>query len=331
MNKVLLKKYLNNTCSDQELEQVKQFLLQPESESLFHEVLEEAWQEMEDPELDLQAMATYRQQLMPRFQSDNGQVTTTRLWPRRWLKYAAILILPLMFGIYQFSKSKKEESAKIAFLEACNPKGQRSQITLSDSTVVYLGSNSKIRYPKTFAATREMELVGEAFFQVKRDTTRPFIIHTNKIQTKVLGTSFKIEAFQGSPIEVSVATGKVRVDRQANKANKQLTSVAVLTPGHLVNWDEKTGKAILNEVSIQELELWKNGNLTFNNQRLADVVAVLERCYDVNIKILSDDLSNYRINTTCSLNESIDKIMSVMSKAGSFKYKLERNQIIISN
>lgn len=332
MNKVLLKKYLNNTCSDQELEQVKQFLQQPESASLFREVLDEAWQEMEDPEVDLQAMATYRQQLMQNFQNDNEcRQKTVRLWPKRWLKYAAILVLPLMFGIYQFSKSNKEVSAKVALLEAYNPKGQRSTVTLSDGTIVYLGSNSKIRYPKTFASIREMELVGEAFFKVKRDPTRPFIIHTNKIQTKVLGTSFKIEAFQGSPIEVSVATGKVRVDRQANKSNKHLTSVAVLTPGHLVNWDEKTEKATLNDVSTRELELWKDGNLTFNNQRLADVVAVLERCYNVNIKILPDDLSDYRINTTCSLNESIDKIMSVMSKAGSFKYKLERNQIIISN
>lgn len=332
MNKVLLKKYLNNTCSDQELEQVKLFLQQPESASLFREVLDEAWQEMEDPELDLQAMAAYRQQVMQSFQSDNeSSQETTRLWPKRWLKYAAILVLPLTFGIYQFSKNNKEAPTKVALLEVYNPKGQRSKVTLSDGTLVYLGSNSKIRYPKTFATIREMELVGEAFFQVKRDTTRPFIIRTNKIQTKVLGTSFKIEAFQGSPIEISVATGKVSVDRQANKYNKHLTSVAVLTPGHLVNWDEKTEKATLNEVSTRELELWKDGNLTFNNQRLADVVAVLERCYNVNIKILSDDLSNYRINTTCSLNESIDKIMSVMSKAGSFKYKLERNQIIISN
>ena len=236
-----------------------------------------------------------------------------------------------MFGLYELSKNKKEIPVKIAFIESYNPKGQRSTITLSDGTVIYLGSNSKICYPKTFSNVREIELIGEAFFKVKRDPARPFIIHTNNIQTKVLGTSFKIEAFKGNPIEVSVATGKVTVDRQADPTKKQLTSVAVLTPGNLVNWDEKTKKATLAKISPQELEQWKDGNLTFNNQRLADVVAVLERCYNVKIHISSDTLSNYRINTTCSLNESITKIMDIMGKAASFKYKLKGDQIIISN
>jgi ferric-dicitrate binding protein FerR (iron transport regulator) len=334
LNKLLLKKYLNNTCSDQELEQVRQFLQQPESADLFREVFDEAWQEMEEPELDLHAMATYRQQLMQKLQSNNNNENvpeTTKLWPTRWMKYAAILILPVMFGIYQFSKNKKEIPVKIAFIESYNPKGQRSTITLSDGTVIYLGSNSKIRYPKTFSNIREMELIGEAFFKVKRDPSRPFIIHTNNIQTKVLGTSFKIEAFKGDPVEVSVATGKVRVDRQVDPTKKQLTSLAVLTPGNLVNWNEKTKKPTLAKVSTEELELWKDGVLTFNNQRLADVMAVLERRYNVNIRISSNKLSNYRINTTCSLDEPITKIIGVMGKAGGFGYKLENDQIIISN
>nr|WP_068888023.1 FecR family protein [Pedobacter panaciterrae] len=332
MNKLLLKKYLNNTCSDQELEQVKQFLQQPESVELFREVLDEAWLEMEETELNLHAMATYRQQLMQKFQSNEQHIPeTTRLWPTKLMKYAAILILPLLFGLYQLSKSKGEIPVKIALIESYNPKGQRSTVTLSDGTVIHLGSNSKIRYPKTFSNLREIELIGEAFFNVKRDITRPFIIHTNTVQTKVLGTSFKIEAFKDNPIEVSVATGKVMVDRQTDSNKKHLTSLAVLTPGNLVNWDEKTKKATLAKVSTQELEQWKDGNLTFNNQRLADVVAVLERCYNVTINISSHKLSNYRINTTCSLNESITKIMDIMSKAASFKYKLEGDQIIISN
>lgn len=332
MNKLLLKKYLNNTCSEQELEQVRQFLQQPESADLFREVLDEAWQEMEEPELDFQAMATYRQQLIQKVEGNNESTPkTTKLWTTNWMKYAAILILPLMFGLYQFSKSKKEVSAKITLIESYNPKGQRSIVTLSDGTLIYLGSNSKIRYPKTFANVREMELTGEAFFKVKRDPSRPFIIHTNSIQTKVLGTSFKIEAFKGNPIEVSVATGKVRVDRQTDNSKKQLTSVAVLTPGNAVNWDEKTNKSSLSKIAPQELEQWKDGNLTFNNRPLADVIAVLERCYNVNINISSNKLSNYRINTTCSLNEPITKIMDVLGKAASFNYKLDGDQIIIFN
>ncbi|WP_449440184.1 FecR family protein [Pedobacter steynii] len=332
MNKLLLKKYLYNTCTDEELEQVRQFLRQPESADLFRSVLNEAWNEMEEPELDLHAMASYRQQIMQKLQNNNESVPkVTKFRPIHLLKYAAILILPLVFGLYYLSKSKKETVAKVALIESYNPKGQRSIVTLSDGTLIYLGSNSKIRYPKTFSNVREMELIGEAFFKVKRDPSRPFIIHTNTVQTKVLGTSFKIEAFKGSPIAVSVATGKVRVDRETTPNKKQLTSVAVLTPGNVVNWDEKTNKASLSTIDPHELEQWKDGNLIFSNQRLADVLAVLERCYNVKINVTSNSLSNFRINTTCSLNESITKVMDVLSKAADFKYKLDDDQIIISN
>lgn len=331
MNKLLLKKYLNNTCTDEELEQVRQFLRQPESADLFRSVLNEAWNEMEEPELDLHAMAFYRQQMMQKLQNNNESVPKiTKFRPINLLKYAAILILPLVFGLYYLSKNKKETVATVALIESYNPKGQRSIVTLSDGTLIYLGSNSKIRYPKTFSNVREMELIGEAFFKVKRDPSRPFIIHTNNIQTKVLGTSFKIEAFKGNPIAVSVATGKVRVDRETNN-KKQLSSVAVLTPGNVVNWDEETNKASLSKIAPHELEQWKDGILNFNNQRLANVFSVLERCYNVKINVTSNSLSNFRINTTCSLNESITKIMDVLGKAADFKYKLEDDQIIISN
>lgn len=332
MNKSLLKKYLNHACNEQELEEVKLFLQQPESINLFNEVIDEAWQDMEDPELNLHAMVHYRGQLMQKLESGNEPVPEIyKPRPIRWLKYAAILMLPLVFLLYHISKNKAGISDKVAFIESSNPKGRRSIVTLSDGTIIYLGSNSKIRYPKTFSGTREMELSGEAFFKVKRDPERPFIVHTDKIQTKVLGTSFKIEAFQGNPIEVCVATGKVSVDRAADNAHKQNSKIAVLNPGDIVIWNEKTQKSTLAKVQPEELELWKDGVLTFNNQRLADVMVVLERYYNIKIRIPSNELSDYRINTTCSLNEPITKIMEIMGKAGGFKYKLERDQIIISN
>src|SRR6202000_336004 len=96
-----------------------------------------------------------------------------------------------------------------------NPRGQRSVVRLSDSTIVYLGPDSKINFPGRFnGKTRELNLEGEAFFQVKKDHQHPFIIHTGDVSTTVLGTSFKITAFKGEPLTVSVATGKVRVDEK---------------------------------------------------------------------------------------------------------------------
>lgn len=331
LDKKLLHQYLNHNCTPEELEQVQAFLKKPESAALLQEVLDEAWQEMEEPQLDEEAMAKYRTHFMAHVPpAAEEKISHIKLWQKSWLKYAAVIMLICTLGFYKFYRTKKNNTTALAAtIEKYNPNGRRSVLTLSDSTLVYLGSNSKIRFPEKFGKTRELVLEGEAFFEVKKDPARPFIIHTANLHTQVLGTSFKIEAFKGTPIRVSVATGKVRVDHKATSTRK--TALAILEPGKMVDWDEEKQKLNLEEVDINTLSSWKDGNLTFSNQRLDRVVAELARCYNIEIQITSPKLAAYRINTTCSLTDPINKIMDIISKTGGFKYSIKDQQITISN
>jgi hypothetical protein len=112
-------------------------------------------------------------------------------------------------GWYLLGKDLFGSSKETKFITSSTPRGQKSLITLPDGSRVFLNSESSISYPEFFSKDkREISLTGEAFFDVTRDENRPCIIHSGNVVTKVLGTSFNIQAFDGKDILVTVATGK---------------------------------------------------------------------------------------------------------------------------
>ena len=101
----------------------------------------------------------------------------------------------------------------VELLTSASSRGEKSIITMNDGSRVYLNSSSTLSYPATFPSDkREVFLEGEAFFEVTRNENRPFVIRSGNLTTKVLGTSFNVNAFDANNISVSVATGKVQVD-----------------------------------------------------------------------------------------------------------------------
>jgi len=124
----------------------------------------------------------------------------------RMVKIAAIAIIFL--GI-TFLASYLINTGSISQVAA---KGEKKTILLPDGSLVFLNSKSSISYSKDFKNKRELKLTGEAYFEVKKNPERPFLVETEKIKTRVLGTSFNIKAYKNSQTMVSVNTGKVEVD-----------------------------------------------------------------------------------------------------------------------
>lgn len=312
------------------MEQVALFLSRPEAGKMIREILDEHWATFETPELDQEVLGKYRERFLTEREGKNNQPVVRPLWTKKWLRYAAVLLLTSAFGYFALLRPHKNDTVAVALLERKNPNGQRSVITLSDSTVVYLGAGSDLKFPENFTgATREIDLEGEAFFEVKKDHKHPFIIHTGAVQTKVLGTSFKIEAFKNHLLTVSVATGKVRVDQNLALPSHHLNSLAVLLPGQKVTYNAATDKAVTGLVAIADLQQWKKGNLIFNKERMDEVAEILERYYDVSISISGKELKAYEINTSFKPNESIDKVLQILSATANFKYTVQGKQITI--
>ncbi|MEZ4771800.1 MAG: FecR domain-containing protein [Bacteroidia bacterium] len=166
-------------------------------------------------------------------------------------------------------------------------RGERSKVSLSDGSVIWLNAETTVNIcinPSN--EIREVELSGEAFFEVAKDSSRPFVVYTGNVKTEVLGTSFNITAYDSAKPTVTVSSGKVRV------AGKTSSQFVTLIPNEQVLIDTEWKK---REVVSEQFSAWKNGLLTFEDMSLAEIKPILEKWYDIEIEFHVAELQNCRI------------------------------------
>lgn len=327
----LLEQYYSGQCTGQEKRAVQEFLKKPESEALLNE-----WLSMHEAR-DRSAFDAHTEEhpesreWRRRFYERAGLLPAEEQAPvlrkMRWLKHAAIWAGVVLGGVVLFLVSQQHASAppQLAWMEKVNHNGQRSKIVLADSSVVYLGAGSMLRFPEKFtAAAREIYLTGEAFFEIGPRKQQPFIVHTGRWQTEVLGTSFKIEAFAGAPFTVQVATGKVRVDEVTAAGNKPLY---LLTQGERAICYE--GKVWKEQVAAADVAGWKEARLSFNNQSLDEIAAVLERWYNKEIVFNNKAKAKEKLTLILDAGAPMDKVLKLLASAAHFRYKVQDGKIII--
>ncbi len=247
-------------------------------------------------------------------------------------KIAAVLIgfVFLSMGVlfYQnIENSKKNELvAKAKYIERVAEKGAKMTITLGDGSKIKLNSGSKLIFPDHFAKDkREVFLEGEAFFEVARDESRPFLITTGDVVTKVLGTSFNIKSYNSNKVEVAVATGKVSVkEKGAESANEVL-----LLPSEMATYEKGHKTLEKGSFDAEELLSWKDGVIVFKNADFEEVQERLERWYGVTFIINKKPnyQKEYKGNFT---NKSLEDVLEGVSFSLGFKYKIEGKVVEIN-
>ena len=152
------------------------------------------------------------------------------------------------------------------------PEGAITHLTLSDGTQVTLNGGSSLTYPAEFSDNREVCLQGEGFFDVRKKTESPFIVHTKQFSAKVLGTRFSFKAYDTDRQAVlTLERGSVQVLTDHGKDNM------ILSPNQQVIKDSHTGKLYCHEVDAEDYTCWKDGILVFKDQTLAEISTILER------------------------------------------------------
>jgi transmembrane sensor len=239
-----------------------------------------------------------------------------------WQKVAAIIILPLLMGvlIWNYFNSQKVASAnKPVYNEVFAAIGTRSSLRLADSTLVWLNSGSSLKYPDRFSdKTREVNLQGEAYFEVKSDVSRPFIVKTSNLLVKATGTKFNVMDFESNPMtEVTLLSGKVFVNG-SNIKNSSL--ISELNPNQHLQYNKETGiKSILEEDAYKFIA-WKDGKLIFRNEPLSDVVNKISLLYNVDIVLQGAQLNNYRYRATFH-DESLGEILKLLKLSSPIDFK----------
>ncbi|MBF4516874.1 FecR domain-containing protein [Flavobacterium sp. ANB] len=197
--------------------------------------------------------------------------------------------------------------------------GEHAKVILSDGTQIWLNAGSLIKYPKEFKGdTREVYLTGEAFFDVHKDKKHPFIIHTDKMDTKVLGTSFNVQAYPDQTTqEVSVLTGRVNVKSTVTEEN------VYVTPGQKVVFKSHDNKLqAFKDVPVNSISLWRKNIIVFEETPLTEVIATINRNYNVDVEIKNKNLNNLKISAYFK-ELPVNQVVALVCNIINADYKLE--------
>lgn len=201
-------------------------------------------------------------------------------------------------------------------------------LILSDGTRVWLNSESELEYPVLFGeGERVVKLSGEAFFEVTPDASRPFIVETEDIRTRVLGTSFNIKAYKNeSDISTTLFTGKVKVASIADT-----TRGVVLSPGRQADWNMKKQRLSVREVNLDYVMAWKEGMFMFNKENIEVVTRQIERWYGVKFMYELDNRTEYTFNGYFSKDETLEAILKALTFTGGPKFKIDGNIVHVKD
>ena len=223
------------------------------------------------------------------------------------------------------------EDKKVAIITKTVAKGQKLILALADGTKIKLNAGSTISYPESFSANeRKIELSGEAFFKVASNPEAPFTVVTGNVETRVLGTSFNVNAYpEKELVYVAVVEGKVRVSTL--DPNKNVKADVELTPNQLATVPKNQGEILVSPFDKELLLAWRHGNLYFEQSNFDDVIKGLERWYGVNIELSQGKKINpeWRLNGHFE-NKSLEYILNVFSYPERFSFQIEGNKILIN-
>lgn len=256
--------------------------------------------------------------------TDGRQIDVNHLKPGQIIDQEGFRIIKNKTGQLVYTALPEEEGqahgTAIPYNQIRTPRGGQFQLLLPDGTKVWLNASSSIRYPLRFSPhERRVELIGEAYFEVEKQSarTRPFIVQTSGQEVYVLGTHFNVNAYENEPsIRTTLLEGKVKV------LAKGSTSVVLLKPNEQSSLQEHNHKLQVNQVDPREFVAWKEGDFLFNNTDLKTIMRQLERWYNVQVIDL-DRFPNNTYNGKMARSVKLSKVLQILELTSNLKFKIE--------
>ncbi len=240
-------------------------------------------------------------------------------------------------------------------IETTSPLGSRSFLLLPDKTKVWLNAGSKLIYHQNYGLqTREVELIGEGYFDVETNPEKPFIVHAKDLKVKAFGTSFNVKAYpEEESIETTLVEGKVTVE---GKLKKQKDFVEKLAPNQKLTFIQEIEKTDIIKNSSAPIEIheaeseledihkptinvetnvqtekytsWKDDKWIIEGEFLDDLIVLLERRFNVDMELTDSKLRDYKFSGTIR-RETIEQVMEILKYAAPISYKIDKSNITI--
>jgi transmembrane sensor len=230
---------------------------------------------------------------------------------------AGVKITKTADGQLVYTVTDQGKKGSLLYNSIETPRGGQYQLNLPDGTKVWLNSASSLKYPASFASLKErrVELSGEAYFEVSKDKTHPFIVKSGRQEIQVLGTHFDVNAYPDEhSIKTTLLEGSVKLNKQV-----------VLKPGEQsVLTGEKFNVA---EVNVNDAIDWKNGEFVFTNEPLANILKKVSRWYDVEIKYIHAPLNMPTFTGSISRSENISGVLTMLEETSNVRFSIKGRQI----
>ena len=325
MNKQLLTDYCNNQCSQSEKIEVEQWLATHEQTTEIDDLLLDLLNNTStnyDAEIVENAYAAFEKNRKKQERYDRkSRILTFSRWMQ---KVAAIILIPILLATYYYYQ---KASTPIIWQEVYAPLGETRLIELPDKSKVWINAGSKLIYPSEFTYPfRQVYIVGEAYAEIQKDTSHPFIMSAGNINIEVLGTKFNVRSYtEDSEIEVSLIEGSVCMSATHSGQKK------ILSPGDVIRFNKGKESFTKYTIDVNSYSHWFEGsNFYFIDQTLEQIVARLERHYKVDIIIENELIKQYKYYAVFINNEKLEQILSALSAQQNIKVSFKNNVIYIT-
>lgn len=241
---------------------------------------------------------------------------------KRLLPYAAIFILGLvcmqLVGLLTEQKKIEKSLTKIE-----TGVGERSKVSLPDGSTVWVNACSAISYDADFGDTdRAIQMKGEAYFHVKKDPSRPFLVQADKLTFRVTGTSFNVYSFDDeASVSIALIEGAVVVEYAAGSE--------LLHPGEMLVYDKQKETLERKQVKSDSYTAWRYGEMVFNKITFEDLTRRLERNFSAKFKFEDPAIKNTSFSGSFRKYESLETILKVISTSMPVQYKIEKDTVYI--
>jgi transmembrane sensor len=215
-------------------------------------------------------------------------------------------------------------NSEVYYNTISTPRGGVYQLVLADGSKVWLNSSSSLHYPTSFTGKeRKVEITGEAYFEVARNSSMPFKINiAGKEEVEVLGTHFNINAYPDEPaINTTLLEGSVKITDLADHNS------SYIAPGQQAQLSSNGKIRLIGNPDIEAVVAWKNGSFIFNSQNIGDIMRQVGRWYDVDISY-SGEISHETYSGIVSRNNNVSVVLKIMEEGG-VKFRIEGKKIIV--
>ncbi len=354
--------YLKNELTGEETSRLIDWLKQDKKNKRLFDEMSDLWVTIRaasaDPDFDArEGFRKFRERIAPANNQQERKVKT--VWLKTLVRYAAAIIIAFSAGGVLFWFAGRNSAAPVnqSINKLVVPLGSRAWFTLSDGTVVTLNAGSTLNVSSDYGINnRIVRLDGEGYFNIARDTSRPFVVQTSFLNVRALGTEFNVKAYSvDRTIETTLVSGSVQIEpvKEINQGK-----ITVLKPNQKVTFykedsvfisgsGEKEKEAltrtesvkkirtaaparlVTEDVNVDPVTSWKENRWIFEQQSLAQIAVDLERKFDVQIVFDSEKLKSYRFTGTI-LAEPIEQVLVALSMTAPINYKVRGRVVTLS-